>query len=146
MTTTKSRRIRSAADVAVGYAVDERGSGVAYAAVGTGGTTSVVRLAFAAPRFPALDGLEAGYAAVAVVAEHLKVRGVDRVRIRTADQRVVDDLSGAGVPPKALAMVYVRTRCLLHGLGSFRIEHGESTEVRDLTARARADVQLHVAA
>jgi hypothetical protein len=143
---SKSLRIRAAADIALGYAVDERGAGIAYAAIYTGGAASILRLAFSVPRFPGLDGLEVGYAAVAVLAMHLKKRGVERVRIRIRDEHVAHDLSGIGAPPKSLAMLYVRARCLLRGLGSFRLESGESSELLDLTARAHAEVQLHVAA
>jgi hypothetical protein len=143
---TDSRRTRSAADVAVGYAADERGHGIAYAAISTGTASRVVRLTFTAPPLPALDGLESGYAAMAAVGAHLKARGFGRLRIRVGDPRVVADLNGAGSPPKALAMAYVKTRCVLHGLGAFRLEAAEPIEIRDLAARARAEVGLHVAA
>jgi hypothetical protein len=143
---TDSRRARSAADVAVGYAADERGHGVAYAAINTGSASRIIRLTFTATPLPALDGLEHGYAALAAVGAHLKTRGFGRLRIRIGDERVVADLSGTGSPPKALTMAYVKTRCVLHGLGSVRLEAAEPVEVRDLAARARAEVGLHVAA
>jgi hypothetical protein len=143
---TISRRARPSADVAVGYAADERGHGVAYAAISTGTASRVVRLAFTAAPLPALEGLENGYAAMAAVGAHLKSRGFGRVRIRTGDARVVADLNGAGTPPKALTMAYVKTRCILHGLGAFRLEAAEPVEIRDLATRAQAEVGLHVAA
>jgi hypothetical protein len=143
---TNSRHTRSAADVAVGYAADERGRGIAYAAISAGNGSRVVRLPFAAEPLPALEGLENGYAALAVVGTHLKSRGFGRARIRLGDARVVADLSGTGSPPKALAMAYVRARCILHGLGIVRLEAAEPVEIRDLAARARAEVGLHVAA
>lgn len=141
-----SRRTRPAADVVLGYAADERGRGIAYAAVSTGNATGVVRLPFSVPPMPALEGLEQGYAAVAALASHLKARGVGRVRIRVADERVAVDLSGAGTPPKALAMLYVTARCSLRALGPIRLETGGSTDVGDLAARAQAEVGLHAAA
>ena len=141
-----SRRIRPAADVAVAYAAGDRGNGIAYAAVSTGSATGIVRLSFETPRLPALEGLDAGYAAIAAVGAHLKARGFARVRIRLGDARVVADLSGAGTPPKSLAMAYVKIRCVLRGLGSVRLEVAEPVEIRDLAARAQAEVGLHVAA
>jgi hypothetical protein len=143
---TNSRHTRPAADVAVGYAADERGHGVAFAAINTGAASRVVRLSFIAPPLPALEGLEYGYAALAAVGAHLKSRGFGRVRIRTGDPRVVADLSGSGSPPKALTMAYVKVRCILHGLGAVRLEAAEAVEIRDLAARAQAEVRLHVAA
>jgi hypothetical protein len=143
---TNSRRIRPAADVALGYAADERGHGIAYAAINTGSSTAIVRLPFTAVSLPALDGLDAGYGAVGAVAAHLKSRGFARVRLRIGDARVAADLNGAGAPPKILAMEYVKTRCVLHGLGAVRLETADSIEVRDLAARAQAEVRLHAAA
>jgi hypothetical protein len=141
-----SRRARQAADIALGYAADDRGHGVAYAAVSTGGATAVIRLPFNAPPMPALEGLEQGYAAIVALASHLKARGVSRARIRIAQQRVAADLSGAGTPPKSLAMLYVKARCMLRALGPVRLETADSSEIRDLLARAQAEVGLHVAA
>jgi hypothetical protein len=143
---TNSRRTRPAADVAVGYAADERGHGIVFAAISTGNASRIVRLAFTAAPLPALEGLENGYAALAAVGAHLKSRGFGRVRIRTGDVRVVADLNGTGSPPKALTMSYVKTRCILHGLGLVRLEAAEPVEIRDLAARAQAEVRLHAAA
>jgi hypothetical protein len=144
MTTT--RRVRPALDVAVGYAADECGRGVVYAAVDPGAANSIVRLSFATAVLPGLDRREVGYAAVAAVAGHLKARGLVRLRLRIADARVAADLAGCGSPPKALAMAYVRSRCILHSLNSARLECSAGADVRDLTARARAEVELTVAA
>jgi len=143
---TNARRPRPAADIAVGYAVDSKGHGIAYAAISTGTSSGTVRIPFTATVQPALEGRDVGYAAVAAVATQLKRRGIGRARFRLDDQNVVADLSGAGNPPKALAMSYVRTRCLLHGLGTVRLETAEPIETRDLTSRARAEVTLTVAA
>jgi hypothetical protein len=143
---TNSRRIRPAADVVVGYAANNQGRGLAYACVHTGSNAAIVRLPFAVPPLPALDGLNRGYAAVAAVGAYLKARGYARVRLRIDDERVVADLSGSGSPPKPLAMAYVKVRCILHGLGSVRLEAADPVETRDLTARAAAEVELHAAA
>ncbi len=130
------------ADAAVGYAADRCGLGVAYAAIATGTARSVVKVPFTAPPLPALGGRESGYAAVAAVASHLRGRGFTRVRLRVADQQVVDDLSGRSAVPPPLAMAYVKTRCALHGFAVARVERGEPIETRDLQARAEADVAL----
>jgi hypothetical protein len=63
-----------------------------------------------------------------------------------ADPRVAADLNACGAPPKALAMAYVRVRCLLNGLGRVRLEVAEPIEIRDLATRARAEVNLLAAA
>jgi hypothetical protein len=143
---TNSRRIRPAADVAVGYAADQAGHGIAYAAIGSGNATAIVRLSFTTPAPAALQGLDFGYAAIAAVGAHLRARGFARVRVRIEDARVAADLNGVGAPPKALTMAYVKTRCILRGLGSVRLEAVESVDVRDLAARAQAEVRLHAAA
>ena len=117
-----------------------------YACVNTGSSAAIVRLPFAVAPLSGLDGLERGYAAVAAVGAYLKARGYARIRLRIGDERVVADLSGSGSPPKSLAMAYVKVRCILHGLGSVRLEVADPVETRDLTARATAEVELHAAA
>ena len=141
-----SRRIRTAADVALGYGIDGRGKGVAYASIATGSSSRVVRLAFAVAPVPALEDRAAGYAAIAVAAQYLKNHGFGRVRIRLADAQVARELNGLESPPKVLAMAYVRARCLLHGLGTARLEAAQPIEVRDLATRAAAEITLHAAA
>jgi hypothetical protein len=143
---TYARRSRPAADVAVGYAADTTGHGIAFAAIATGTSTGIIRLPFSVKRLPALEGREVGYAAVAAIAAHLKGRGFGRARIRLADEKVAADLNGTGDVPKALAMDYVKTRCLLRGLGPVRLETAEPVEIRDLAGRAQAEVAFHVAA
>ncbi len=141
-----SRRNKTAADVAIGYGIDERGRGIVFATIATGTASRVVRLSFAATPAPALEGREAGYAAIAAIGHYLKRHGFGRVRIRLADERVARELNGMTTPPKALAMAYVRVRCLLHGLGLARLEVAQPIEVRDMQARATAEITLHVAA
>jgi len=137
----QSSRHRSA-DVAVGYAADRSGHGIAYAAIGTGTGRTVVRLPFGVPNLPALDGREQGYAAVATVGGYLRARGFTRVRIRVAEDAVVNDLNARRSVPAALTMEYVKTRCILHGFAAARVERAEPIETRDLETRARADVAL----
>jgi hypothetical protein len=134
------------ADVAVGYAADPAGTGVAYAAIATGTGRAVVKLPFAARPLGALDGREYGYAAIGAVAGYLRGRGFTRVRIRLADVAVVDDLNARTAVPPPLAMPYVKTRCALHGFAVARVERGEPVETHDLIARARADVALRAPA
>jgi hypothetical protein len=129
------------ADVAVGYAADDAsGNGIAYAAVATGTGRGTVRVPFLAQPLAALDGREFGYAAAAAVAGYLRGRGFTRIRLRLADAHVVDEISGRrGVPP-ALALAYVKTRCILHSFAVARVERAEPVETHELEARARADV------
>jgi len=141
-----ARRARTAANVALGYAADSRGRGIAYAAIAGGSSTAIVRLTFAAQPIAALEGRQNGYAAITAVAEHLKSRGFGRVRIRLGDPRVAAELNGSGTPPRALAMAYVRVRCLLNSVGRVRLEVAEPIEIRDLATRAQAEVSLLAAA
>ncbi|GAC1429487.1 MAG: hypothetical protein NVSMB5_23950 [Candidatus Velthaea sp.] len=143
---TNARRTRPAADVAIGYAADSHGHGIAYASISTGTSSVIARIPFASGALPALEGRDTGYAAVAAVAAHLKRRGIGRARFRLSDAKVVADLGGGGHPPKALAMPYVQTRCLLNGLGAVRLEVAEPIETRDLSTRAQAEISLTVAA
>lgn len=141
----QTTRHRSA-DVAVGYAADASGHGIAYAAIATGSGRGVVRVPFAAARLAALDGRELGYAAVAAVGAYLRGRGFTRIRLRAGDENVVEDLSGRRPVPPALAMAYVKTRCVLHGFAVARVERAEPVETHDLEARARADIALRTPA
>jgi hypothetical protein len=139
-------RSRPAADVALGYAADQEGNGVAYAAIATGTSLGTVRIPFHVRRLPGVDGREVGYAAVAAVGNHLRARGFGRVRLRVDDAHVVADLVGTKVVPPSLAMAYVKTRCVLHGFLSARLEPAESIETTDLATRARAEITLNAAA
>ena len=144
-TTTTTARHRSA-DVAVGYAADRTGNGIAYAAVATGTGRAVVKVPFSAVPLPALDGREQGYAAVGAVGAYLRGRGFTRVRIRLGDELVADDLNNRRPVPPALGMAYVRTRCVLHGFAVARVERGEPIETHDLETRARAEIALRTQA
>ena len=130
------------ADVAVGYAADRSGLGVAFAAIATGTGRGVVKVPFSAVPLPALEGREFGYAAVAAVAAHLRGQGFTRVRIRVGDDLVVDDLNARRPVPPALAMAYVKTRCVLHGFALVRVERAEPIETHELTSRANTEIAL----
>jgi len=134
------------ADVAVGYAADARGVGYAYAMVAGGSARAEVRVPFTCRPLAALEGREAGYAAVAAVAAHLRARGFTRVRLRIENGRVADELSARAAAHPALAMAYVKTRCILHGFAVARVERAEPVETEHLTARARADLAGHTPA
>ena len=143
--TAAATRHRSA-DVAVGYAADRTGNGTAYLAIATGSGRTVAKVPFSAPPLAALDGREFGYAAVAAAGAYLRAHGFTRVRLRLADAAVVDDLNARGVVPPALAMAYVKARCILHGFAAARVERGEPIETKDLETRARAEIALRAPA
>jgi len=136
----------TAADVIVGFAHDGSGRGLAYAAVADGRGRSVLRVPFNAEPLALYHGRERGYAAVAAVAEELRRRGFNRIRLRLADDGVVSDLAAPAVVPPALGMPYVRARCALNGFAAARVERAEPREIADLEARARAELQLRTAA
>jgi hypothetical protein len=141
----QTTRHRSA-DVAVGYAADHTGQGIAHVAIATGTGRGSAKVPFAANRLPALEGREAGFAAVAAVGSYLRSQGFTRIRIRLADELLVDDLNARRPVPPALSMAYVKTRCVLHGFALARVERGEPIETQELETRARADVALRAPA
>jgi hypothetical protein len=134
------------ADVAVGYAADRTGNGIAYLAIATGTGRTVAKVPFSAAPLAALDGRELGYAAVAAAGGYLRGHGFSRVRMRLADDAVVGDLNARGKVPPALGMAYVKTRCVLHGFAAARVERGEPIETHDLETRARAEIALRAPA
>jgi hypothetical protein len=136
------------ADVALGYAADRTGTGIAYVAIATGSGRATVKVPFSAVPLAGLEGRESGYAAVAAAGGYLRARGFTRIRLRLADGQLVDDLNARGCVPPALALAYVTTRCILHGFAVTRVERGEPIETHDLETRARAEISLqtHAAA
>jgi hypothetical protein len=135
-----------AAEVRLGYAADERGTGVAYALLDQAGREALVRVAFTVRRLSGLDGREITYGALAAVAGALRARGFGAVTIALADELAVAELEGHRPIPPALGMPYVTVRCALNGLSSSRVRAVERGRVIDLESRARAEVSLHVAA
>ena len=128
-------------EVPVGFAADEAGNGVAYARAGDERT---LRVAFQVKRYPALLGREVGYAALCAVARALRRRGFEQVQFTVDDAALASDLLERREVPAALTLSYVRLRCALNQFREYRIT--PASRESDLTARARSDVALHVAA
>jgi hypothetical protein len=129
-------------DVTIAYAANLRGAGVAYAAVV--GEEEPRRIAFRVERFPALLGREVGYAALTAVVAALRAEGFRAVRLGIADERVIDDLEQRRPLPAALSLLYVQLKCRLNMLA--RVDVVLRSPSDDLAARARAEVELAVAA
>ena len=132
----------------VGFAADGRGDGVAYVRVaesGASGPGSLLRIPFKTKRFPALLDREVGYAALTAVARGLRERDVCRVSLLVDDARLVEDFRDRRDVPQALDMAYVRLGCELNQFRDYEIGAAPS-ESSDLSARARAEVAMHVAA
>src|ERR1700681_3003090 len=92
------------ADVALGYAADRTGTGIAYVAIATGSGRATVKVSFSAVPLAGLEGREFGYAAVAAAGGYLRGRGFTRIRLRLADGRPRAALYAPGcVPPAARA-------------------------------------------
>ena len=134
------------ADVAVGFAADEQGNGVAYVRLGAGGERArLMRVAFTVKRYPALLEREVGYAALTAASNALRARGVRRVRLAVDDPRLAAEVREHRDVPAPLAMAYVRLGCALNQFAEYEIAElpqGES----DLRSRARAEVAVHAAA
>ncbi len=132
----------------VGFAADARGEGVAYVRVGDAGSTtpgSLLRIPFKTKRFPALLDREIGYAALTAVARGLRERDVCRVALLIDDERLVEDFRDRRDVPMALDLAYVRLGCELNQFRDYEIDQAP-VESSDLSARARAEVAMHVAA
>jgi hypothetical protein len=134
------RRVREEeVQVAIGYAADAAGSGVAYASLAGG---DVMRLPFRIARRSLLERTVA-YAALVTVARALRKRGTGRVHFLLPDARFVEEVSTRCELPEALALPYVRLRCALNAFDAYEI-HGGATD--ELMQRARAEVALNLAA
>jgi hypothetical protein len=131
-------------DAATGFAADGQGNGIAFARVRTGDIPRVLRVPFTVKRFAALHDREVGYAALTAVACALQRRGVERVRFTLDDAALAADLREHRDLPSPLALAYVRLRCALNQFKEFDIA-GSASE-SDLTARARSEAAMHVAA
>ena len=138
-------RMKGLVNARVGYAADAKGNGVAYVRVGPEGADHVLRVRFAVQRFPALLDREIGYAALPAVAAALRERGVSRARFFLDDAALVDDLVNHRDVPAALTLAYVRLGCALNQFQEYEIANADS-RVSDLTARARSEAAMHVAA
>jgi hypothetical protein len=127
-----------------GFAADTHGNGVAYARVMLGSTPRVLRVPFSVKRYPALCDREVGYAALTALAAALQKRGIPSARFRTDDARLADDLREHREVPGPLALAYVRLRCALNQFKEYDV--AALPAECDLTARAKGEVAMHVAA
>lgn len=131
--------------VAVGFAANERGEGIAYAHVGDSESARTLRVPFSVKRYPALLDREVGYAALTAVGTVLRRRGVERARLTIDDVCLTRDLHEHRDVPAPLTLAYVRLRCALNQFQEYQIADSPVSP-SDLTARARRDVAMHVAA
>ena len=129
--------------VQLGYAADDRGSGIAYARLTTPAGARLVRVAFRLQRFEGLSGREIGYAALTAVATMLYERGLERAAFRLSDADLIADCTAHRNVPPPLVLPYVRLRCALNRFAEYALHAGED---QDLEARARAELLLHSAA
>lgn len=130
---------------AAGFAADAQGNGVAYVRLGDSAKAGVLRVPFRVKRYPALLEREVGYAALFAIGTVLRRRGVERVRLVLDDARLAGDLLEHRDVPQALTLAYVRTRCALNQFEDYEIAEPPAGE-SDLTARARSEVAMNVAA
>jgi hypothetical protein len=141
------RKVERPIQAAIGLAASETGDGIAYALLGlVGSGGAVVRVAFRCPALPALQGRDVAYAAVLAVAGEVRSRGVRRVVFAVEDERLVRDLDERAAVPAPLAVPYVSLRCALNRFSEARVVVSGESVVRDLSARARAEVFLQPAA
>lgn len=144
-----ARKTYSKMNAEVGFAADGRGDGVAYVRVAEPASCKpaslLLRIPFKTKRFPALLDREVGYAALTAVARGLRERDVCRVALLVDDERLVEDFRERRDVPQALDLAYVRLGCELNQFRDFEIGQA-SVESSDLSARARAEVAMHVAA
>ncbi len=132
--------------VTIGFAAGSGGDGVAYAALRTvQGAESIVRVGFRCRPLAALRGRDIAYAALAAVAEDLLRRDLRDVAFRIDDAELPVDLSARRALPAALTVPYVTLRCKLNRFRGATVTSADGAS-RDLTARARAEVSLNVAA
>ncbi len=145
---SRTREQRQPITVSLGFAARAEGAGVAYA-WGRGnadGTESPVRVRFRCSPLPALRGRDVAYAALEAVASALLERGVSAACFRLADGSLPIDLAERRTLPAALILPYVRLRCVLNRFGFAAVTRWDDATIRDLTARASAEVFLNVAA
>jgi hypothetical protein len=141
----KPQRNAPMVTAAVGFAADQGGDGVAYVQIGDSAAVRTMRVPFSVKRYPALLDREVGYAALTAVSTVLRRRGVARVRLSVDDAYLAVDLCEHREVPAALTLAYVRLRCALNQFQEYHIADADATP-SDLTARARSDVAMHVAA
>jgi hypothetical protein len=141
---TARRRGTPLTIVTAGFAADER-HGICYATVGGGGRETLVRVEFACRPLPVLRGRDVAYFALDALADELLRRGIKRVEIRVDDEYLPEDLNQRRVLPSYLTVPYVTLRCRLNRFDQATVLRADGV-ARDLSARAQAEVLLHVAA
>jgi GNAT superfamily N-acetyltransferase len=139
------RAVRQPSPIAVGFAASSAGEGVAYARLLAPAPDPVLRTPFRLAVQPALRGRDVSYAALRAVAADVRARGIARVQFHLDDEWLLLDLNERRALPQALVLPYVALRCELNRLHEVSIVSDEAS-VRDLAARARAEVCLNVAA
>ncbi len=139
------KRMKGTIGAAVGFAADRQGSGIAYVRLGSPQAQRVLRVAFTVKRYPALRGREVGYAALRAAASALRARGVKAVQFAVEDAALIEDLREHRDLPAALTLSYVALRCTLNQFDRYELTDAPQDE-SDLTARARGELALHVAA
>ncbi len=117
---------------------------MAYVQVEDSGRSRLLRFPFFVRRRPCLDDREVGYEGLSSVVSGLYELRYKRVSFKLHDQRLIDDLREHRDVPAPLSISYVRLGCALNGLSEYRLE--KVNEPSDLTARARAEVNPHIAA
>ena len=133
-------------EVAVGFAADRSGAGVAYAAVRTAENERSLRVPFRVRRTDMVEEREVPYGALRAVAGAVRRDWHGPVRFLVGDAALVADLSERRPLPGALTMPYVALRCCLNRFTAADVAHSTGPLIDDLTARAKAEVSLRVAA
>ncbi|MBC5810082.1 MAG: hypothetical protein GIW95_04385, partial [Candidatus Eremiobacteraeota bacterium] len=118
---------------------------VAYAVAG-GGRVPIVRVEFSCRPLPALRGRDVAYFALDAVLSELLRRNLDRIRLEIDDETLADDLAERRALPNALIVPYLRLRCALNRFREASVTRAGDAVGRDLSARARAEISLDVAA
>lgn len=137
---------RKSHNAVVGYAANANGFGIAYVRIQSGPQTGLLRVPFrVSSRLGPFDR-EAGYAAVTAVSRKLAEKQIDPVMIHIEDECLIEEVCGHRKLPASLSLSYVRLGCALNGLAACGLEKIAAGEAADLTARARAEVHLTVAA
>ena len=141
----KQRPDGPAIDASVGFAANQTGSGVAYAAVHDGEAVTLQRVPFRVKAHRGLSRREIGYAALAALARRLSERYA-AVRFAIDDAALATDLSERRNVPPTLTIPYVALRCGLNRFDAATVVFAPSAETSDLSARALAEASLRVAA